>query len=227
VNTFLNKKLFILVIGHARSGTSLCAGLFSESPEIKIGLEINNLSLVRKRKKLAKNFPEELTGNKICILSDLHYYRIIECVEKRREIMHDKWKELKVIFTNRNIVSSMISKKFREAGKGKLLNFDDIVMDYAICERKIIKLKKYFNDYFVFDFDKAISSWEYVGEMFEYVKVEYKRKYFTEFKNLKNYKYGVGVSPHFVQFGMPDKFKEERLKFEQLIRLHEPWLLNG
>ena len=51
----MNKDLFILVIGHARSGTSLCAGLLSESSEIQIGLEINNLSLVDIKKEDYKN----------------------------------------------------------------------------------------------------------------------------------------------------------------------------
>jgi len=221
----MNKDLFVLVIGHARSGTSLCAGLLSESPEMEIGLEINNLSLTR-TKRSGVGFPEELTGNKICVLSGLYHYRVIECVEEKKEIMHNKWKNLKVVFTKRNVISSMVSKKFREAGKGNNLEFSDIVMDYAICEKKIVELKKYFKDFFVFDFDKAIFSWEYAKKMFEYVGVEYDKKYFIGFTNLKNYKYGKGICPGFVQFGMPNKCEDERIKFEELTQLYEPWLLN-
>ena len=223
----MNKDLFILVIGHARSGTSLCAGLLNESPEIKIGFEINNLRLVENGKNDKVIFSEELTGNKICILSDLCCDKLIESIEEKKVIMHDKWKKLKVIFVKRNVISSMVSKKFRELNKGKPAKFDGIVKGHAICENKIKRLKKYFKDYFIFDFDKAVFSWEYVGEMFKYVGIRYEKKYFTEFKNVKNYRYGGGVSPHFVQFGMPEKCEKDRLKFEQLIRLHEPWLLNG
>ena len=62
--------------------------------------------------------------------------------------------------------------------------------------------------------------------MFKYVGVEYRKEYFTEFKNVKNYRYGGGVSPKYVQFGMPEKCEEDRIKFKQLTELYEPWLLN-
>lgn len=224
----MNKNLFTLVIGHARSGTSLCAGLLNESPEINVGFEINNLNLVdgERDRSEKKEFSENLTGNKICVFHNLNCEKMLGSIEEKKCIMHNKWNKLKIIFTKRNVISSMVSRRRRELGKGKPAGFESIVKSHALSEKKIISLKKHFGDYFVFDFDKAIFSWEYVGKMFEYINVKYEKKYFTEFKNIKNYRYGGGVSPSYVQFGMPEKCEEDRLKFEQLIRLYEPWLLN-
>lgn len=223
----LNYDKFILIIGHARSGTSLCSGLLNESPEINIGLEINNLNLMRRSVWIEDIFPKEFTGNKICIFQDIFCDEIIKSIKDRKGIMHDRWKDLKIIFTKRNALDSMISKKFRGLNKGQDLEFVRIVRDYAKFENEIIKLKKYFDNHFVFDFDKAVLNSKIAKRMFEYVEIEYSDEYYTQFRGIKPYFYGKGVSPNYIQFGISGKCEKERKTFKELIESYEPWLLKN
>ena len=218
----LNKDLFILILGHARSGTSLCANLLSKDSRVKIGMEINNQEL--SKGAINAVFPDMYNGNKVCIFEKISHADVIESIRRKSCIIGDEWNDLKIIFTKRNVVSSMVSKKFREMNKGNNFDYDEIVELYSFHEKELRKLKELLPEHFVFNFDEAILDQNIVRNMFRFVGIKYNSRYYTKYRGIKPYLY-LGVGPKFIYFGREDKYLEERKNFELEIGKQCPWLL--
>ena len=230
---------FVLVIGHGRSGTSLCVGLINSSPHMNLGYEVNNPRIhllncakgkvafksMSKRKISESRLPYKYNGNKI-VLETLSSILLIKYFHKfRTEIIHDRFRDLKVVFTKRDPISIVVSEKKRKIHKGIEVQIPDAVENYFIIEEKIKELKEYFKNYYVFDFDEAIKDPYSIKGLFDFIGEKFFYSYVLYYQGINNYSHAKGVGPKNVLYGIEDKFadlrKEVELEFNKRRILNE------
>lgn len=173
----MKESFFILVIGHARSGTSLTCGLLNLSPDVNIGFEENSdilwgiSSAIPEKTKLSYDF----NGNKISLAS--RYYvtseKIIDFFKKRIVLFHDRFTDLKVIFLNRNpidtIASNYLRRKLSGKSKDKGVTITGAVNTWIANQYVFLDLKDFFKDYIEIKFENLIFDDETKKELFQYV----------------------------------------------------------
>lgn len=223
----LNRKKFILIIGHGRSGTTLCTGLLNQCPELNVGLEVNNNKIVEKnfQESLEDPYPlsSEFNGNKVAIHHNLPIENFMYCFENGLFVIHKEWKELKVVFTKRHHISTMVSRYRRMRNKGIEDSVEKIVHQYYRSEKIIKKLKFFFRDYLTFELENAVSSELTRKSLFDYVGVRYYGIYSDTYGGKKQYSYGTEIRPENIQFGRDDLELELRKKFENYIERKKIW----
>lgn len=225
----MREDIFILILGYGRTGTSLCAGLLDSSPNVSIGYEINNnlihstmkdefLSKINLSEINLSEFPklsDEYNGNKIVFNSSTSLQLVKFAIENRYLFMNSIGEILKVVFTDRNSVSSIVSRMKRVSSKGIYLDYRFAVDEFIVSQSLIKRMKRYFSkngiDYFIFDFDSVLEQpIEEVSQLFEFVGEEFDENYVTNYKGSRNYADARGVSEKNVVFGRTDKFKDLR-----------------
>ena len=223
----LNRDLFILIIGHGRSGTTLCAGLLNQCPELNIALELNNNEITEEnfRDSVQDSYPlsTDFNGNKVAIHHNLPVENFMYCLEKGLFIIHKEWKELKVIFTKRHHISTMVSRYIRIRNKGKKDSIEKVAQDYYRSEKTIKKLKFFFRDYLTFEFENAVGSELVRKSLFDHVGIKYYGIYSDMYGGQKQYRYGTEIRPENIQFGRNDLELELREKFENYIERKKIW----
>ncbi len=223
----LNRKKFVLILGHGRSGTTLCAGLLNQCPELNIGLELNNNKIIEENFQASMQGSHPLSadfnGNKVVIHPNLSAENFIYCLENGLFIIHKEWKELKVIFTKRHHISNMVSKYRRMRNKGKKDSVEKIAREYYRSEKTIKKLKLFFRDYLTFEFENAVNSELVRKSLYDHVGVRYYGIYSDTYGGQKQYKYGTEIRPENIQFGRNDIELELREKFEGYVERNKIW----
>lgn len=222
----LRKDIFILIIGHGRTGTSLCTGLLNSSPNINIGYEINN-QWIHSKKNIDMNsssFLENITisnkdynGNKIALNEESSISRIKIFHKNRFCIIHSDFKELKVIFTRRQAVNTIISKYKRVSEKRGNVLVEDIIEGHSITMKKIETLKGFFKDHYVFDFESVLEDTSRIAGLFDFIGEEFHEKYVSDYKGIMNYNHAIGVSSDNVLFGKENLFPELRKKVRKIL----------
>ena len=213
----MDKDKFCLVIGHGRSGTNLCGGLIDSNPEINFGYEINN----RDSNISVKPFPEKYNGNKVVIFPTYRVEFFLNCLLEKKCIVNSFHKKLFVVFTRRYAIDTMVSRFRRVRDKGQYPSHEQVFREWMAVEQKIKEIKSYVDDYFEFDFDKALVSDSHVEEMFFYLGLEYNHGYYDDYRGTMNYTYAIGVGKHNVLMGKEGKFEEDRIIFKELWREYE------
>jgi len=214
----MKRDVFVLVFGHGRSGTTVCSGLLDMSPDFNMGYEFNNNAIIEKSFKeideMKKKLPEKYNGNKIVPHWNLSFNNIIYCINKRIIIIHKNYKYLKIIFVKRNPYSVIMSQQKRLNDKRKIyLSIEKLVNRYIISEKTILRLKKIFPNYHVFDFDKAISCELHRKWLFDFVESKYRHFYSESYVGKKNYVYG-SLRKSNAMFGNPDDFPDLKKEIE-------------
>ncbi len=221
----LRRDIFILIIGHGRTGTSLCTGLLNSSPNINIGYEINNewihseekiylnSSLFLKKVKIS----DEYNGNKIAINGKSSVQRISAFLENKFCITYSNFKKLKIIFTRRQAVNTIVSKYKRVSEKRKNVLITSIIEDYVVGIEKIEELKKVFEDHYVFDFESVLEDNSRIAGLFDFVGEEFFENYVSNYKGIMNYNHAVGVNSGNVLFGKESLFPELRKKVRKIL----------
>jgi hypothetical protein len=181
-----SNKDFILILGHGRSGTTLCASLLNMVPGVNIGLEINNNKIGIDGFKL----PYRYTGNKIVPHAHINYDYLIKAFTERKWIIHKRYKNLKVIFTERDSIEILLSQYKRQIGKIEKLTIIDMVNDFLEVERRLNILKEFFGKYYIFDFNKAVLDIEERISLFRFCGITYKKEYSDNYIGVKPYVYG-------------------------------------
>ena len=225
----LRRDIFILVIGHGRTGTNLCAGLLNSSYNLRLGLEINNRwvhveeseslsrsSILRK----AVSHPERTisynyNGNKVVLghRSSSDYFKFF--CEKSIYVLHDNYEELKIIFTKRHPVSTVVSQ-YNRLGERRPDILVDSLVDKHITTMKIVEeMKSFFIDYYIFDFDKVVEDGYLAESMFDFVGEEFFYEYVSEYRGIGNYDHAIGIHPENVLFGREDLFPDLRAEITE------------
>jgi len=244
INTSLDREKFILMIAHSRSGGTLCTGLLNKSPDLNIGGEVGNNFLRQDLFKASLEgpflFPDKFNGNKVVIHSDITEKIFIESLKKRLFIVHKNWKKLKVIFTKRDHVSTMVSQYRRLENRSRKssiqilsenslpnrglkglenssLQIKKICEEYYASEIVIKKLKLFFRDYFTFEFENAVRFELIRKSLFDYVGVRYYGIYSDTYGGQRNYRTGNEIRPENICFGRKDLDLKLRKKFENYI----------
>lgn len=203
----MDNSIFIAIFGHGRSGTTLCAGLLNQSPEVNIGLEVNNQYLVRNKYKnsIFKMLSEEYNGNKVAMLPNMSAESVIDCLKNKNWVFRPNMGKLKVVFVHRDPVETIVSQRMRQRGKDKgNTTLEDQVKIYINAEKEIRKLKRYFLDnigfYHRFEFNNAVRCERHIKDLFEFVGVPYSPLFRENFKGAGQYTYG-GMGERMIQFG--------------------------
>jgi len=191
------KRRFILILGHGRSGTTLCASLLNMIPDINIAFEYLNREIVGeefdagRQDRIEKSLPLSYTGNKIVIHNGLYFENIIKCYKDKSWIFHNRFDELKVIFTKRNPINVIVSEKMKLKNKTtEDISIDILVENYIFAEKMIQELKRFFLKYYVFDFEKIVMCELHRYKLFEFVGEEYLPIFSDTYKGDGEYKYG-------------------------------------
>lgn len=235
----MRTDLFILIIGYGRTGTSLCTGLLNYSPELNIGYELNNQLIYSPNKeKFLKKYriisnggvqmlSYEFNGNKIAVNSTTFLEIIKPLLEKKTGFIHDRFDTLKVIFTRRNAVDTMVSRKKRMLDKGIDLSVKELVSDYLAGTVILSELKKFFTEkqigWYLFDFDEILDkdTLYFAKKLFDFVGEPFKDEYVLEYRGVKNYTHAIGVSRRNTLFGRKDKFLNLRAEIIEELARHE------
>jgi len=223
----LRKDLFILIFGHGRSGTTVCSTLLNMSSDFNIAYELYNNHLIGEKWEdlREKNIvlSNEFNGNKIAVHYNLPYKNIMECINKGILIVHKNYESLKVVFVKRNSYSTIISQQKRLENKRKVfLSIECLVDRYIESEKTILKLKKSFPDYHVFNFDKAISCELHRKWLFDYIGSEYHHIYSESYVGKKNYIYG-SLREKNAMFQNPNNFPDAMKEIEEAFNSRRFW----
>ena len=183
----IRKDLFILIIGHGRGGTSAVTGFLNSFPGINIGFE-QNLSKLKKMKELGLFFgiPYIFNGNKIIFsggiieFEDIMYY-----LNKKTGLIHDRFRELKVVFVNRNVVDNICSQYIRAKAGGQIKNKNLTIRKtfrrWIYAHNIINRLKEHFGkDFLSFDFYEFITKRHIQEELLDWIGVSFSRKDFGQ-----------------------------------------------
>ncbi len=191
----IRRAKFVLVIGIARTGTNLCVSTLNQSSIFYLGNEINNIiipSIPRTGKELTVPFPRKFNGNKICIFRGIEDWHVRRCISEKILIIPKnpyRSKDLKLVFTRRNPVSSVVSSFLRTAGKNKAMSVEQCVLIYIHGIKVIRSLQKCFKHYHVYDFDKALSGDLEARKLFTFCEEEYEDRFFSDFVSMDHYNY--------------------------------------
>jgi len=231
----MRHDLFVLILGYGRTGTSLCAGLIDASPGFVVGYELNNGLLTVNH---ADDVEEEATirfledggntklsrdynGNKIVINSGTNMNLFFYLLKNNSGFMHQRFKDLKVIFTKRDPISTLVSRKKRVIHKGIDLSVDVLVKDYLISMSSLSLIKSFVKtikgvDFYVFDFDETIANPIFHAQkMFEYLGEPFDSRFVHEYKGSHNYSHAVGVGKQNVMYGYEGRFPRLREKLQK------------
>jgi len=227
----IRKEIFVLILGHGRSGTTVCTSLLNMSPDFNIGFELwNNHIAGEQPKNLVKKnivLSDEYNGNKVIPHPEVFYESIMECIDKGLLITHKNYKILKVIFVKRNYYSTIMSQQKRIGIKqGKDIPIENLVYKYIEVERTIIRLKKAFPDYHNFDFDKAVGCELHRKWLFDYVGSEYHPIFSESYIGGHNYPYG-SLKDSNTMFKDPDKFPELKDEIDKNFANKRFWPMAG
>ena len=226
--------IFVLVLGHARSGTSLCANLINQHPEMNVGLEINNSRLARICDKEfsalpGKELDREYNGNKVVRHPLITYDAIIDCIQRGKWIIHPHYRTLKVVFIKRIPADTILSQMNRYKEKDSRKNWDArFLVDMFKSTDKVLKrLKIKFNEmgikYHTFDFDQAIANELHRKWLFDYLDLEYDPWFSDTYIGASNYIYG-SIDPSMVKHkDRWHEFREERVQIRDEMARQSCW----
>jgi len=221
----LRRDIFVLIIGYGRTGTSLCVGLLNGSSHFNIGYEVNN-QWVHCEENIDLGFsssfrktviPNEYNGNKIVINEKSSIQYIKAFCKNRFCIMHDNFKELKVIFTERQMVNTIISKYKRVSEKREGVLVENIAKEYIIAMKKVKKLKEVFKDHYIFNFEMVLEDNSRIAGLFDFVGEEFFESYASNYIGVGNYNHARGVNDGNVLFGRKDLFPKMRDKVRKIL----------
>ena len=183
----LNRDIFVLVIGMAGGGTTGVRGLINLSPHVNIGFE-KKQGILRENEEIFKGrmgsiiSVEQFNGNKIALNRNIFkIQRLIECIEKRKVIMHDDFLRLKIVFVERNSVDTVCSNHFRVINNGGVSehkSLSEAIDNWFIRKNQIEILKKHFKEHISVDFYLFILKEKIQKEVFMYLEEEYLKRYF-------------------------------------------------
>jgi len=229
--------MFILILGHGRSGTNLCAGLLNQVPGINIGYEQNNgkiagldfLNNVINEK--IRYLPNEFTGNKIVIYPEISLKNFMHCYDNGAFIFNNRMSDVRVIFTKRNFIDTVLSENVRINAKREIKQPMSYWVERYIQADKILrKLKMFFKNYHVFDFDKALGCELHRKWLFDFVDQKYLSFYSESYKGVHNYVYGSLDRVNAIHSNKEkyvERRKEIREIFEQLRYWPNQYLREG
>lgn len=224
----MRKDIFILIIGYGRTGTSLCTGLLNSSPNLNLGYELNNSFIYSPKKEKFLNgdkigsledipiLSKEFNGNKIAINASTSLFLVKLFIEKKVGFIHDQFDTLKIIFTERDTVDTLVSRKKRVMDKGVDLPMKEMIRDYLMGMFMIKELKLFCEqssiDWYVFDFDVLLDgdTMFFSQRLFGFVGEIFKGRYVLDYKGIKNYSHARGVKRENVLFGHKEKFPKLR-----------------
>lgn len=224
----LRRDIFVLILGYGRTGTSLCVGLLNSTPRFNIGYEINNsdiyrdsskkkLELLEKNLKFSINsvFPEEYNGNKIVFSGRSDFDKFKFYYFQKVSIVGSEFLGVRVIFTERNPIDTLVSRNKRLLNKGIKTSISGLVCDYLSGMKIIKQVKEFFPNHYIFDFDKVIDTPSLSKGLFNFVGERYRERYITNYRGTGNYDHAIGVGKENVLFGRDDKFLKLRHDIKQ------------
>jgi len=220
----IREDLFILIIGHGRGGTSAVAGFLNSFPGINIGFEQNLIEL-KEMKELGSfsGIPYTFNGNKIILGGKIIKFEdVVYCFDKKTGLIHDRFKELKVVFVNRNVMDNICSQYVRAKNTGKSrsknLTIKKAFREWVYEHNTINRLKKYFNgNYFSFDFYEFITRRHMQKGLLNWIGISFSKKDFG--KKLNCGIYGKKFLDLDLSVFGPNHRKnlEEKLEIEKLL----------
>lgn len=197
----MKEDLFVLIIGIGRSGTSAVRGYLNLSPDLNIAFEENQMILEDDNRKVyappdkfewgsplsERMVPYEYNGNKIIFGKNiLTAKRIAECIEREKVILHDRFKDLKIVFVTRNredTISSILSRRegaTKEwAEKNWELNYAQLNSSIFLCIENSIQI-----DFYEFVQDEKIRR-----SVFDFLGVDYDLSW--SYKKINTLAYGI------------------------------------
>jgi len=191
---------FILILGHGRSGTSLCANLLNQHPDLNIGLEINNseISNLFEKNQVLPGTPLKsvYNGNKIVRGFKIPYVLLWQCITEGIWIVHKEHKGFKVIFIKRSPVSTILSqyRRYQDKGGREEWTVPFLVERYKETDYVLRKLKISLREigvtYHSFDFDKAIDDELHRKWLYDFAEIKYDPWYSDTYYGAVNYIYG-------------------------------------
>jgi len=199
-----------MIIGHGRSGTSLCTGLLNSVPEVNIGYEINNDEIEINGNINPKDFPVDFNGNKIAISGSSSFSRFSEFINSGAVITNKKKEDTSFIFTKRNAIDTIVSTKYRNKLKCRNFSVEELVDNYIKAEAIIDQIIEEVGLFFLFDFDAVIEDPRVCKGMFRFVNKEFLNEYVSDYTGTLNYTHATGVKKDNAVHGRKDKYLKLR-----------------
>jgi hypothetical protein len=104
--------------------------------------------------------------------------------------------------------------------KGIVISKKRLVRNIIRSSVVLEEIKKLTNKYFVFDL-VMMNNIEYIDSMFSFCNLEFKKTFVTKYKNPVPYGYYSNLSIENIQYGIYNKFLEERKEFEEILTSNE------